>query len=185
MAGITRGGQSLELSHCRAGMTRITVQRGMRADEREAVQVLIDLLDRNVPPLDRVALLAIGAHLALVNVGVTVRAVDAHIRENRLSVALRATYALMHAAQGILGGVVIEFRDGANWFPAAECVAVLAWNTQTSVRAPSIRGRLRLPTCQFPAREHRQGDHEMQQNCRSQGLPQPLHEKDFDTRRKP
>src|SRR5260370_34514187 len=44
--------------------------RRVRAGEREAVHVLIDLLHRNLPAADRVAGLASRAHLTLVNVGV-------------------------------------------------------------------------------------------------------------------
>jgi hypothetical protein len=50
---------------------------------------------------------------------VTGRALRSHIRENQLGMALRATHALMHPAQGIFRCVVIEFRYGSNWFPAA------------------------------------------------------------------
>jgi hypothetical protein len=66
-----------------------------------------------------VALLAIRAHLALMNVGVAVCALRAHIGENHLGVALSACHSFMQAAQRVLGGVVIEFRDGSNRFPAA------------------------------------------------------------------
>jgi hypothetical protein len=91
----------------------------MGADQREAIEVLIDLLNGNVPAPDRVALLAIRAHLALMNVGVAVRALRAHIGKDHLGVALSAGHSLMQAAQRIFSGVVIEFRDGSNRFPAA------------------------------------------------------------------
>lgn len=136
-------------------MTGIAIQRSVRADQREAVEVLVDLLDRNVPPLYGVALFAVRPHLALVDVGVAVRAARSHIREHRLGVALGAAHTLVHAAQGILGGVVIELRDGTNGFPTAERVAVLAGDAQAPVGASCVRGRLRLSTCQFPARENR------------------------------
>jgi hypothetical protein len=55
-------------------VARIAVQRGMRAHQRETVQVLIDLLHRNVPSLYVMALFTVGAHLSLVNIGVAVRA---------------------------------------------------------------------------------------------------------------
>ena len=74
VAGVTRCGQPLELPHRSTGMARIAVERRMRPDQRESVQVLIDLLQRDVPTLDVMALVTTGAHLSLVNVGVTVRA---------------------------------------------------------------------------------------------------------------
>ena len=100
-------------------MARITIQRGMRANQRKTIHVLIDLLNGDVPALHRVALLTVRAHLPLVNVRVTGRALRSHIRKNQLGMALRATHALMHPAQGIFRCVVIEFRYGSNWFPAA------------------------------------------------------------------
>ena len=119
MAGNASDGKSLKLPHCRALMARIAIQRGVRANQRETVHVLIDLLNGHIPALDRVALFAVCAHLPLVNVRVTGRALRSHIRENQLGMTLRATHALMHPAQGIFRCVVIEFRYGSNWFPAA------------------------------------------------------------------
>lgn len=133
--------------------------------------MLIDLLDRNVPALDCVTLLAVSAHLPFVDVSVAIRAVGTHIREDRLGVALGAAHSLVHAAQRILRRVVIEFRDGSNRLPSAERVAVLTGNTQTSVRATRVCGRLRLPACRLPARESRQCDHKVKKKCRSQGCP--------------
>ena len=133
-------------------MARITIQRGMRANQRETIHVLIDLLNGDVPALHRVALLTVRAHLPLVNVGVTGRALRSHVRKNQLGMALRAAHALVHAAQGILRGVVIKFGNGPDRLPSIECVAVLAGNAETSVWAARVRGGLYLSTCQFPAR---------------------------------
>ena len=141
----------------------------MRADEREAVQVLINLLHRNVPPPDRMALLAIGAHLPLVNVGVAICALRPDIGEDRLGMALRAADAFVHSAQRIFGCVVIEFRNGADWLPTAERVTVLARNAEASVRATRLRRPFHLRSCQPSARQDRQNDHAMSQSCRSQG----------------
>ena len=91
----------------------------MGPDQREAIQMLIDLLDRNIPALDGVTLLAVGAHLGLVNVRMALPALRSDIRENRLGMALRAGNTLVHAAQRILGGVVIKFRNGADRLPTA------------------------------------------------------------------
>jgi len=59
--------------------------------------VLVDLLHRNLPPLDGVALLTVRTQFALVNVGVAVRALGSDVGEHRLGVALRAGHTLMHA----------------------------------------------------------------------------------------
>jgi len=119
MARIASGGQTLELAHGRVLVTRIAVHRGVRADQWKTIDVLVDLLNRNIPALYGVALLAVSAHLPLVNVRVAVRALGAHVREDQLGVALRTAQALMHAAQGILRGVVIKFGNGPERLPSA------------------------------------------------------------------
>ena len=60
-------------------MARIAIQRGVRPHQRETVHVLIDLLNCHIPALDRVALFAVCAHLPLVNVCVTGRALRSHV----------------------------------------------------------------------------------------------------------
>jgi hypothetical protein len=71
---------------------------------------------------------------------VALAALRSDIREHRLGVALRARNAFVHSAQRILCGVVIELRNGANWFPTAQRVTVLTRNAEASVRTPRIRG---------------------------------------------
>lgn len=171
VAGIAGRGKALELSDCGAGVTLIAVKRGVRTNQREAVQVLIDLLHRNIPSSDVVALLAIGTHLALVNVGVAVGALLADVGEDRLGVALNTAHAFVHAAQRILGGVVIEFRNCADRLPSAERVTVLARNVETSVRAARSRGRLRLSDRQRRGRQNHERNHRMKKNFRSQDSP--------------
>jgi len=100
-------------------MTGIAVYGGMSADQREPVEVLINLLHRNMPAPNRVALLAVRAHLALVDVGVAILAALADVGEDRFHVTLRAGYGLVHSAQGIAGLVVIEFRNSPDWAPGA------------------------------------------------------------------
>ena len=136
--------EALELSNSCTLVARIAIHGGVRADQREPVHVLIDLLDRNAPTSHRMALLAIRSHLALVNISVTFRALRAHIRKHRLRMALRARNPFVHSTQWILGGVVIELRNSANRFPAAQRVTVLAGNAQASVGTARVGRRLRL-----------------------------------------
>lgn len=172
VAGEAHRRKTLELADRCALMTGIAVHRGVSPDERETIQVLIDLLDGNMPTLYGMALFAVGAHLPLVNVRVTIRALGTHIGEHHLGVALGASHALMHSAQRVLGGVVVELRDGADGLPAAQRVTVLAGNAEASVGTSRI-GR-RLPTRRLSAGEHRKYDRQMKQNCRSQDLPNPF-----------
>jgi hypothetical protein len=161
MARVAGGRKALELSDRSARVALIAINGGVGANKREAVQVLIDLLHRNVPSPDGMALLAIRAHLALVNVGVAIRALLADVRKDRLGVALNATHTFVHAAQWILGCVVIEFRNCADRFPSAERMTVLTRNAEASVRTPRGRGRLPLSTRQGCGRENRERDQKM------------------------
>lgn len=114
----------------------------MRAGQREAVHVLIDLLHRNFPSPDRMTGLAIRAHLALVDIGVAVGALVANVSEDHLGMAGRAGHTFVQAAQGILGLIVIELRHRSNGFPPINGVAVLARDIQISVRTARALCRL-------------------------------------------
>ncbi len=99
-------------------------------------------LEKDAPALYRVTLLAVRAHLATVNVGVTVRAVRARIGEHHLGVALGASHILVQAAQGIAGLVVIELGNCPDRLPPHRGVAVLTRDAQVAMR--TTRDRLRL-----------------------------------------
>jgi hypothetical protein len=84
-----------------------------------------------------VALRAVRAHFPLVNIGVAILTVLAHVCEYRFYVALRALNFLVHATQRIPCFVVIKFRDGANGAPPSGGMAVLAGNGERPVRTTS------------------------------------------------
>jgi hypothetical protein len=65
---------------------------------------------------------------------VAIRARLAHVREYRLGMATGAGNLLVHAAQRIPRGVMIEFRNGSNGSPAGIRVAVFAGNIEGTVR---------------------------------------------------
>jgi len=99
--------------------------------------VIFDLLGGQIPTLDGVALRAIRAHLATVNISVAISAVLANIGERRLNMTLHAVHFFVEAAQGIIRFVVIEFGNGADGAPARGSVAIFAGNIQGAVRIPS------------------------------------------------
>jgi hypothetical protein len=111
----------------------IAVHRSVRPSQREAVVMLLNLLNGDLPSTDGVALLAVRSQLALVNVGVTILATLSNIGKDRPDVTFSAAYRLMHAAQRVFGLVVIEFWSAADWFPPGRCVAVLARNAKVAV----------------------------------------------------
>jgi len=136
-------------------MALLALQDGMRAEEREPVEVLLNRLDRYLPAENRVAPGAVLAELGAVNVGVTIGAVLANIGENRLGVASRAGYLFVHAAKRIPRGVVAKFGNRADRGPAGVRVAIFAGDRQWTVRTPS---RLPLCGCRADNRECQKGE---------------------------
>ena len=181
VAGEAHRRKPLELANCRALVTGVTVHGRVCANQWETIHVLVDLLDGDIPALHGVALLAVGSHLALMDICVTIRALSADIPEDRLGVALSARHAFVHATEGILRRVVIKLRDRADRLPTAQRVAILARDAQASMRASRIRGRLRLSAGRLPAGQHRKCDCQMKQECRAQGYPNSNRE-EFNSR---
>ncbi len=128
----------------------------MRSSQREAIIVLLHLLDRDLPSANRMALFAIRSKLALVNVRVAILTTLSDVSENRLCVALDARDSGVHSAQRVLGLVVIELRDGANRLPRAGRVAVLARDIQIPVGA--VRPTRNLSVCAYRHAEKRNSD---------------------------
>lgn len=84
------------------------------------------------------------------DVGVAISAFLPDVREDELCVTLGAGDRGVHSSQGILGLVVVEFRDLPDRFPRSERVAVFASHCQGgTVRAARglTRGRLLLSVC--------------------------------------
>jgi len=120
-------------------------ERGVSADQREAVRVLLHGRDGYGPAAHRVALLAAVPHLAAMEIGVTVGAARTNLAENETDVATAASHRLVHATQGKAGlGVVIELGGRTDWLPAGGVVAVFAGDAERTVRigGPAARGRL-------------------------------------------
>jgi hypothetical protein len=137
VTGRARGRESQVLSDSSVLVTLLAFHHSVRSEERKSVEVLLDRLNRYLPTQDGVALGAIGAELAAVDVCVAVRAVLTDVSKDRLEVALRAVDFFMYATKGISRGVVIEFGNGANRGPARVRVAVFAGNGKGAVRTPA------------------------------------------------
>ncbi|MGZ4815676.1 MAG: hypothetical protein ACXVZV_09720, partial [Terriglobales bacterium] len=90
-------GQSEVLSGCVIFVTRLAIKTGVSADEWEAILVLADGLDGNAPSLDRVALLAVGTHLAPVDIRVAIGALRAHVAEHKTVMTLPTGNIGVHA----------------------------------------------------------------------------------------
>ena len=98
VAGEALRGHRLEFAGGQSLVAGIAVYGSVRPSQREAVVMLLNLLDGDIPSTDRVALLAVRSQLPIVNVGVTILAVLSNVGENRPDVTFSATHRLMHAA---------------------------------------------------------------------------------------
>jgi hypothetical protein len=94
--------------------------------QRKAVEVILNGLYRDTPAVYRVALLAVCAKLAAVNVGMAVRAFGTHICENKLRMALNALDFLVHPAQWVAGLLMVKFGDASDRLPTGGRVAIFA-----------------------------------------------------------
>jgi hypothetical protein len=134
----------LKLAVGGAFVARIAIDRRMRSGQRESVIVLLDLLDRNLPTADRMALLAIRSQLPPMNIRMTVLASLSHVGEHRFDVTLDAGDGLVHAAQRVSRLIVIKFRNGADGSPAICRMTVLARHAQIPVGTVGACGTLRM-----------------------------------------
>jgi hypothetical protein len=145
MAGKARRGHALELAVGRVLVAGIAIHRSVSAGQGETIIMLLNFLDGYSPSAHAVALLTIGAQLALMNIGVAVLAACAHVAEHRLHVALRAPHILVKTAQRVVSMVVIEFRNSPDRPPALRGVTVLTGNVQTAMWAMRSGGALARP----------------------------------------
>jgi len=162
VARVALEGQTLELAHRGAFVAVRALQGSVTTDQREAILVIADSLKSNLPTLDRVAALAVRAHLPVMDISMTVGAASPCIRENRLRVALRAGQILVQASQGKGGPVVIEFGNRTDRFPAELGMAILAGDVQVAVRTARDRRLARLSERQ----QRRDRDHQRAHNTR-------------------
>ena len=90
VTGVTGRGHRLKLAIGSTLVAGIAVDGSMRPSEREAVVMLQNLLDRNLPASNRVTLFAVGSQLAPMDIGVAILTALTDVGEYRPHVALRA-----------------------------------------------------------------------------------------------
>jgi hypothetical protein len=130
-------------------MTSLAFHGGVGADQGKKIGMVSYLLPRGEPALHNMALGAIRAKLAQMNIGVAIGAILADVREDRLRVALRAGDSRVSAAQLVLCFVMIEIYFRAEGSPRGGLMTVLAGHGQWTVRAggsPSL-GRRKSADC--------------------------------------
>jgi hypothetical protein len=107
-------------------VTGITVDRRVRPDKREAVLMLIDVVDRHLPSGVPMADVTLRRVLSAMNVRVTILALISNFGEYQVGVAVLATNALMHPTQSEAGRPMIELQNVAKGFPTLGSMAILA-----------------------------------------------------------
>ena len=115
-------------------MAIIALQQSVRADQRKTVLMIAYGLDRDLPSLDRVATLAVSSELTVMNVGMAIGTLGAHVLKDQTGVALHTANLLVHAAQRVACQIVIEFGIGTDGPPACIGVAFLARDGERSMR---------------------------------------------------
>ena len=144
----------------------------VRAQQRKAIEVLLDGLHRDLPAKNGVALCAVRSELRAVNVRVAIRAVLPDVGEHRLGMASGAGNFFVHAAKRVARGVMAKFGNGPDGRPTGVGVAIFAGNIQGSVRTTA---RLPLGVGRAAAEhEHHEDEQTTGLSCARNGCPQVL-----------
>lgn len=96
VTGGTLGRKPLKLTHCGALVALLALHGRVRSEQWKTVFMIFYLLRRNLPAEDGVALRAVRAHFATMNIGVTILAVLADVGEHRLAMTLYALHLFVH-----------------------------------------------------------------------------------------
>ena len=168
MAGRALCGQADEPADRGADVAGIARHGRVRANQWESRGMFADGFDAILPAVHIVAIVALGAELGAVDVGVAIRALRSHIGENQLRVTQTALHFFVHASQRKFGlAIMVELGNGANGRPTRGSVATAARRLQrrsmrvgrrTSLhlrRLPLIRGHR---VARQPDQEQRQDD---------------------------
>ena len=118
VTGNASGRQTLELPDRRSLMAIFALYGGVGSEQRKPILVIFHLLHGDVPALYGVAFRTVCAHFSLMHVVVTVLTILSNVREYRLYVAQDALHFFVHTAQGVVGLVVIKFRNSTNGSPS-------------------------------------------------------------------
>ncbi len=149
----------------------VAVDGGVSPSQRETIIVILDVLVRDLPSADSVALFAICAQLAPMNVGVTILAALADVGKNRLNVTLSAGHGSVHTTQRVPGLIVVKFRNSADRLPCACGMAVLTRNREIAMRAPCARGGLGSCACGKCRKRKNQNDYKFRFYPSAHDLP--------------
>ena len=132
-------------------VARIAIHHGVRPDQREAILMLIDVVDGDLPPGVAVARVTLRGIPTPVNIGVAVLALVVRLGENQVGMTIRAADFRVQSAQRKACLAVIKLGNRSNRRPPLRRVAILARDVQLSVWAV---GLLLRPGLSAIEREH-------------------------------
>src|SRR6201987_1120974 len=98
----------------------------MRADQREAILMLIDVVNGNLPTIGVVAELAFSTVFATMQIRMAVLTLHRCVAENQVLVAIGALHFCVPATQRKLSSRMVEFEFGAQRLPSLSGVTLLA-----------------------------------------------------------
>jgi len=128
--------KAVELSDSANFMARVTIHESMRADERKAILVLIDVVNRYLPAICVVAQFAFRSILPAMKVRMAVLTFFWHVAEVEVGMTINALYYCVATAQREPGLGVLELHFLPQRLPSHLRVTLLAWNIELfSVRA--------------------------------------------------
>jgi len=128
MAGIAGCREPLKLSAGRILVALVALHQGMRSDQRKAVLVVFNRIQRDIPSFYRVAVFAACAKLTAMNIRMAIGALFADVLKDKAGVAGGASNILMHSTERIARAVMVELGEGANGLPTGGGMAVLTGN---------------------------------------------------------
>lgn len=126
-------------------VARVAIHHGVRPDQREAVLVLINVVDGDLPTRVAVARITLRGVPAAMDIGVAVLALVMRLGEDQIGMAFRAADFGVQTTQREARFSMIELRDCADRLPSDCRVAVLAGDIQFSVRTMGLFLRGGLP----------------------------------------
>jgi hypothetical protein len=145
---LSRKSESIELPNGPHLVAGIAIRDCVRANERESILVLVDVMDGNLPTIAVVAQLAFRTVFASMQIGVAILALVGSICEFEIGMAVAACHSRVSSAKRKTGARMIEFDLSLDHLPIRGGVAGGARHIELPVW--TLRGRKR--PYRFPMR---------------------------------
>jgi hypothetical protein len=140
---LCRQSKSIELPNSSDLVAGIAIYDGMSADQRKAILMAVNVLERNLPAIRVMTELALGPVLSAMEVGVTVLALIRHAGELQAGVAVTTPHVSMLTSEGKARIRMIEPDLRWDNLPARRDMTRVAGDVDSSVRAASGCGGMR------------------------------------------